>query len=101
MQLIPLQSESEWATGFQQPRGSTVRVLEELFSRRVLNSPRQLTKSLLERDFGIRIDLPDDRLCPPVRATFHASILRLTTESVLLGPQSVIVHCSSMVALLF
>ncbi|OJJ47054.1 hypothetical protein ASPZODRAFT_115977 [Penicilliopsis zonata CBS 506.65] len=27
---------------------------------------RQLTKSLLERDFGIKVDLPDDRLCPPV-----------------------------------
>lgn len=28
---------------------------------------RQLTKSLLSRDFGIDIDLPEDRLCPPVR----------------------------------
>lgn len=27
---------------------------------------RQLTKSLLKRDFGIAIELPDDRLCPPV-----------------------------------
>ena len=27
---------------------------------------RELTKSLLHRDFGILIDLPDDRLCPPV-----------------------------------
>lgn len=27
---------------------------------------RQLTKSLLKRDFGIEIELPDDRLCPPV-----------------------------------
>lgn len=27
---------------------------------------RQLTKSLLKRDFGLEIELPDDRLCPPV-----------------------------------
>ncbi|KAL8746030.1 MAG: hypothetical protein Q9190_001897 [Brigantiaea leucoxantha] len=27
---------------------------------------KQLTKSLLENDFGIAIELPDDRLCPPV-----------------------------------
>ena len=27
---------------------------------------RQLTKSLLKADFGISIELPDDRLCPPV-----------------------------------
>ena len=27
---------------------------------------RQLTKSLLARDFGLAIELPDDRLCPPV-----------------------------------
>jgi 23S rRNA (adenine1618-N6)-methyltransferase len=27
---------------------------------------RQLTKSLLHRDFELKIDLPDDRLCPPV-----------------------------------
>ena len=27
---------------------------------------RQLTKSLLKRDFGLQIELPDDRLCPPV-----------------------------------
>ncbi|KXH69029.1 hypothetical protein CSAL01_07471 [Colletotrichum salicis] len=26
----------------------------------------QLTKTLLKADFGLRIDLPDDRLCPPV-----------------------------------
>lgn len=25
-----------------------------------------MTKSLLKRDFGIEIELPDDRLCPPV-----------------------------------
>ncbi|MCJ1309514.1 hypothetical protein MMC25_003174 [Agyrium rufum] len=27
---------------------------------------KQLTKSLLKRDFNLRIELPDDRLCPPV-----------------------------------
>jgi len=26
----------------------------------------QLTKSLLKEDFGLKIELPDDRLCPPV-----------------------------------
>ncbi|KAG6000925.1 hypothetical protein E4U21_004876 [Claviceps maximensis] len=29
-------------------------------------SVMQLTKTLLRLDFGIKIDLPDDRLCPPV-----------------------------------
>ena len=27
---------------------------------------RQLTKSILKTKFGLKIDLPPDRLCPPV-----------------------------------
>lgn len=27
---------------------------------------RQLTTSLLLKDFGLRVELPEDRLCPPV-----------------------------------
>jgi 23S rRNA (adenine1618-N6)-methyltransferase len=26
----------------------------------------QLTKTLLKLDFGLHLELPDDRLCPPV-----------------------------------
>jgi 23S rRNA (adenine1618-N6)-methyltransferase len=32
----------------------------------VLTSHRQLTKSLLKRDFALELKLPNDRLCPPV-----------------------------------
>ena len=46
-----------------------------------LRSCRQLTKSLLERDFGLKLDLPGDRLCPPVRALRYPSILHLETET--------------------
>jgi 23S rRNA A1618 N6-methylase RlmF len=27
---------------------------------------RQLTKTTLKKDFGLVLDVPDDRLCPPV-----------------------------------
>jgi 23S rRNA (adenine1618-N6)-methyltransferase len=30
------------------------------------DSVKQLTKTLLKKDFGLKIELPDDRLCPPV-----------------------------------
>ncbi|KAI9930186.1 hypothetical protein MW887_011998 [Aspergillus wentii] len=30
------------------------------------NAVRQLTKSLLQRDFNLKVDIPENRLCPPV-----------------------------------
>ncbi|KAF2837234.1 hypothetical protein M501DRAFT_1032970 [Patellaria atrata CBS 101060] len=32
---------------------------------------QQLTKSLLKRDFDIKLELPDDRLCPPVPVRYN------------------------------
>ena len=34
----------------------------------------QLTKTLLKLDFGLETDLPDDRLCPPVRSARSSSM---------------------------
>lgn len=36
------------------------------------DSVQQLTKSLLKRDFGLRIVLPPDRLCPPVCSSLRS-----------------------------
>lgn len=33
---------------------------------RLANKCRQLTISLLQHDFGLKVELPADRLCPPV-----------------------------------
>ena len=35
----------------------------------------QLTKTLLELDFGLKLDLPADRLCPPVCSSLHKHTL--------------------------
>jgi hypothetical protein len=37
---------------------------------RYANDCRQLTISLLEHDFGLKVELPNDRLCPPVSTYF-------------------------------
>jgi len=31
---------------------------------------RELTRCLLDKDFGIKVVLPEDRLCPTVRVSF-------------------------------
>lgn len=74
------------------PMGNLILVIEQLYSKSLLSLlsssscfhiallshsifratltqrlRRQLTKSLLKRDFRLDIELPNDRLCPPVR----------------------------------
>lgn len=39
---------------------------------------RQLTKSILKRNFNLTVELPDDRLCPPVSTIIdHVPFLSL------------------------
>jgi 23S rRNA (adenine1618-N6)-methyltransferase len=38
---------------------------------KILTTIRQLTKSVLKRDFDLKLELPDDRLCPPVPVRYH------------------------------
>lgn len=40
---------------------------------------KQLTKTLLSVDYGLKIELPDDRLCPPV-SSVKQSLLSPTTS---------------------
>lgn len=35
----------------------------------------QLTKTLLKIDYGLKIELPHDRLCPPVSSTLADIII--------------------------
>lgn len=43
---------------------------------------RQLTKSLLKRDFNLKLELPDDKLCPPVSLAGAMMVLEKDCSSI-------------------
>lgn len=69
------------------PCGMYVLLLYTSSVFRALSDTRsQLTKSLLKRDFGLKVDMPSDRLCPPVRTTkYHLLSTRTITSSSTVG----------------
>lgn len=45
------------------------------------DNPRELTRSLLKRDFELQIKLSKDRLCPPVCFIIFKHFLKESTDS--------------------
>jgi 23S rRNA A1618 N6-methylase RlmF len=70
----------------------------QLTDRMYLNQHnRQLTKSILKRHFKLKIELPDDRLCPPVSQVIPlCEARRLLTSQRSLSGKSVDVTSSSL-----